>query len=284
LLGPERAAQFTKLANKCLENCEDTIFKTMRAANATEGKSVDFSKVKNLKAQPPLALLGGLRGAALLAAQRAATLDTDKAIEHLDLAFSAAAALASDPSQTSSSTSAAIAKELVPALQAIAKRNDITKERREKLEAIVNRISRTDSFGFTASLAAEREQVNDRLLICVDRQDRDAIEYKIQHCRADWLLAMRLVTDKEFSQQIEDAGELVDTTDLFPADHLKALAQSREEWSPLRFWILREYDSRKIFDLKKLTQANIPPLRDPMLDMFAGQDTLSQLDEALRDK
>ncbi|MFM7808635.1 MAG: hypothetical protein ACKPEA_12040, partial [Planctomycetota bacterium] len=66
--GPEHAGEFAPRAIACLEGCDANIFEAMRVAAACERTDLDFSKVPELKAWPPLPTLGGLRGAARLAA------------------------------------------------------------------------------------------------------------------------------------------------------------------------------------------------------------------------
>lgn len=271
-------------ASACLEGCEATIFEAMRVAAACERKDLDFSKVPQLKAWPPLPTLGGLRGAARLAALRAASLDTDAAIERLDLAFAAVAALSSDPSQACNSTAAQIARELVPAVAAIAGRHDLNDERRAKLQAAVHRIDRADAFGFRASLAAERALLVERFRNMNLSADLELLQRELRRRTPEWVLAARIETGA-MHDPVTNPGALEDIADLFPSDRLR---KARESEKALDEAIDRAREKAGARDQgaqarpPALGSLPIEPIRDPGTDAQEAQATLSALDAALR--
>jgi hypothetical protein len=278
--GPEHAGEFTAKAIACLEGCDTTILEAMRVAAACERKDLDFSTVPGLAAMPPLPTLGGMRGAARLAAARTTLLDTDRAIEHLELAFAAVAALASDPAQASACMSAAIARDLVPAVAAVARRPDMNDARRERLQAAVQRIDRKDAFGFRAALLAERRLL-ETTLKPLDR-DAERLRKDIARHSAAWVMAARIEISTVHAP-MTDAGPLEDTADLFPTERVeKAIECARG--------IAKAIDRAASGDDAKagtptrarLASLAVETLRDPSVDAQESQAALSALDAALK--
>jgi hypothetical protein len=279
--GVEHAGDFTPTAIACLKGCDQTIFPLMRVAAAGERRNLDFMKVRGSRARPPLSTLGGMRGAARLAAARTQLLDTDQAIAHLDLAFAAVAALASDPSQASSVTSMMAARDLVPAVAAIAQRPDLTPERRTALEAAVNRIERKDAFGFRAALAAERAWLLDALAP-IEPADQAKRQKDIARRTPEWILAARVELSDEVQSAIPNAGAMEDMADLFPPERLEK-AKAAHEAIAERMKALQEIGADDA-NAKRPTLASLPvePLRDTAVDAQEAQAVLSALDAALR--
>jgi len=291
--GADNAGQFAKPAMTCLQHCDKTIFASMRLAAARGAARFSFHR-RGLRllenGAPMLSMLGGLRGAARLSAAQSTLLDTDKAISQIDLVFAVIAALAIDPSQSSSCTSAAIAKELVPAVCALAKRADMTTERKEKLQAAVNRIQRTDPFGFKASLLAERKQLRSELY-WMNPENPQALAQDISRRNAEWVMAVLVATNDPVNQQQESVGVLVDTSDLFPADRLLAAKIANESLTQLLLKARNEMNRRDESDDSEvalpvkgsgLSKIVVAPLRDPAMDLQEALETLSKLDAALR--
>jgi hypothetical protein len=279
--GVEHAGDFTPTAIACLKGCDQTIFPLMRVAAAGERRNLDFMKVRGSRARPPLSTLGGMRGAARLAAARTQLLDTDQAIAHLDLAFAAVAALASDPSQASSVTSMMAARDLVPAVAAIAQRPDLTPERRTALEAAVNRIERRDAFGFRAALAAERAWLLDALAP-IEPADQAKRQKDIARRTPEWILAARVELSDEVQLAIPNAGAMEDMADLFPPERLEK-AKAAHEAIAERMKALQGIGADDA-NAKRPTLASLPvePLRDTAVDAQEAQAVLSALDAALR--
>ena len=279
--GVEHAGDFTPTAIACLKGCDQTIFPLMRVAAAGERRNLDFMKVRGSRARPPLSTLGGMRGAARLAAARTQLLDTDQAIAHLDLAFAAVAALASDPSQASSVTSMMAARDLVPAIAAIAQRPDLTPERRTALEAAVNRIERKDPFGFRAALAAEREWLL-QALAPLEPDDQPKRQKDLARRTPEWILAARVELSDEVQSPIANAGAMEDMADLFPPERLEK-AKAAHEAIAERMKALHETIADDA-NAKRPTLASLPvePLRDTAVDAQEAQAVLSALDAALR--
>jgi hypothetical protein len=265
----------------CLNGCDATIFEAMRMAAACERKDLDFSKVRGIDAWPPLPTFGGLRGATRLAVLRARMLETDRALELIDLALAAVAALASDPSQAASSTSAAIAKELVPAIGDMARRPDMDEARRARLDTSIARIDRRDAFGFRASLSAERSVVSARLRSLDD--DSERFDRDLRRRNAEWIMAARIELGLVHAP-IERPGALESIDDLFPAERLlRAQASSDAITELLQGRAQGEAEKR---DAPKgrnpLATLPIEPIRDPATDATEAQATLSAIDAALK--
>lgn len=280
--GLTEAGESAEKALACLEDCDATIFEAMRVAAACERTDLDFSKVPGLGAWPPLPTFGGLRGAARLAVLRARMLETDRALEHVDLALAAVAALGSDPSQAASCTSAAIARELVPDIADIARRADMDEARRAKLEASIARIDRRDAFGFRASLAAERARVSERLRSLDD--DSERFDRDLRRRNAEWIMAARIELGRVHAP-IENPGALESIDDLFPAERLKTAQLSSDAIAEhlQRQWRARnEEDGKAAKGRNPLATLPVEPIRDPATDATEAQATLSALDAALK--
>jgi len=265
----------------CLHGCDATIFEAMRIAAACERKDLDFSKVRGIDAWPPLPTFGGLRGAARLAVLRARMLETDRALALIDLALAAVAALASDPSQAASCTSAAIAKELVPAIGDIARRPDMDEARRARLEASIARIDRRDAFGFRSSLAAERAMVSERLRALDD--DSERFDRDLRRRNAEWIMAARVELGRVHAP-IESPGALESIDDLFPAERLlRAQGSSDAIRELLQGRALGEAERRDGSKGRNpLAALPIEPIRDPATDATEAQAALSAIDAALK--
>ena len=280
--GLTEAGESAEKALACLEDCDATIFEAMRVAAACERTVLDFSKVPGLGAWPPLPTFGGLRGAARLAALRARMLETDRALEHVDLALAAVAALGSDPSQAASCTSAAIARELVPDIADIARRADMDEARRAKLEASIARIDRRDAFGFRASLVAERARVADQLRSLDDGSEQ--FDRDLRRRNAEWIMAARIELGRVHAP-IENPGALESIDDLFPAERLKtarvssdAIAEHLQRQRRAR----NEEGGKAAKGRNPLATLPVEPIRDPATDATEAQATLSALDAALK--
>jgi hypothetical protein len=280
--GLTEAGESAEKALACLEDCDATIFEAMRVAAACERTVLDFSKVPGLGAWPPLPTFGGLRGAARLAALRARMLETDRALEHVDLALAAVAALGSDPSQAASCTSAAIARELVPGIADIARRADMDEARRAKLEASIARIDRRDAFGFRASLVAERARVADQLRSLDDGSEQ--FDRDLRRRNAEWIMAARIELGRVHAP-IENPGALESIDDLFPAERLKtarvssdAIAEHLQRQRRAR----NEEGGKAAKGRNPLATLPVEPIRDPATDATEAQATLSALDAALK--
>jgi hypothetical protein len=280
--GLTEAGESAEKALACLEDCDATIFEAMRVAAACERTVLDFSKVPGLGAWPPLPTFGGLRGAARLAALRARMLETDRALEHVDLALAAVAALGSDPSQAASCTSAAIARDLVPDIADIARRADMDEARRAKLEASIARIDRRDAFGFRASLVAERARVADQLRSLDDGSEQ--FDRDLRRRNAEWIMAARIELGRVHAP-IENPGALESIDDLFPAERLKtarvssdAIAEHLQRQRRAR----NEEGGKAAKGRNPLATLPVEPIRDPATDATEAQATLSALDAALK--
>ena len=278
--GLTEAGESAERALACLEGCDTTIFEAMRVAAACERTDLDFSKVPGIDAWPPLPTFGGLRGAARLAVLRARMLDTDRALELVDLALAAVAALGSDPSQAASCTSAAIARELVPGIADIARRADMDEARRAKLEASIARIDRRDAFGFRASLAAERARVSEQLRALDD--DSERFDRDLRRRNAEWIMAARIELGRVHAP-IENPGALESIDDLFPAERLKTAQISRDTIAEhLQRRARGEEDGKATKGRNPLAGLPVEPIRDPATDATEAQATLSAIDAALK--
>lgn len=278
--GVTEAGESAEKALACLEGCDTTIFEAMRMAAACERTDLDFSKVPGLDAWPPLPTFGGLRGATRLAVLRARMLETDRALELIDLALAAVAALGSDPSQAASCTSGAIARELVPGIADIARRADMDEARRAKLEASIARIDRRDAFGFRASLAAERARVSEELRSLDD--DSERFDRDLRRRNAEWIMAARIELGRVHAP-IENPGALESIGDLFPSERLKAAQISREAIAEhLQRRARGQEDGKATQGRNPLATLPVEPIRDPATDATEAQATLSAIDAALR--
>jgi hypothetical protein len=278
---PELASEDRDRAIACLVGCDTSIFEAMRVAAACERKDLDFSKVHGLDAWPPLPTFGGLRGAARLAMLRARMLETDQALKLTDLALAAVAALASDPSQAASCTSAAIARELVPAIADVARRPDMNEDRRARLDASVARIDRRDAFGFRASLAAERARVSERLRPLDD--DSERFDRDLRRRNAEWVMAARIELERMHAP-IENPGALESIDDLFPAVRLTRARTSSETIAELLQARAQDATAKRAPPKGRNPLAALPiePIRDPATDATEAQATLSAIDAALK--
>ena len=278
--GLTEAGESAERALACLEGCDTTIFEAMRVAAACERTDLDFSKVPGIDAWPPLPTFGGLRGATRLAVLRARMLDTDRALELVDLALAAVAALGSDPSQAASCTSAAIARELVPGIADIARRADMDEARHAKLEASIARIDRRDAFGFRASLAAERARVSEELRSLDD--DSERMERDLRRRNAEWIMAARIELGRVHAP-IESPGALESIDDLFPAERLKAAQISSDAIAEhLQRRARGQEDGKETKGRNPLATLPVEPIRDPATDATEAQATLSAIDAALK--
>jgi len=279
--GPDAAGPLRDPALACLQGCRDTIFAAMAQAAATERQDIDFARVPGVRGAPPVKLYGGLRGAARLAAAATWNAPTDEAIVMVDLGMAAAAALGADPHQSSSCTSLAIARELVPVIRRVALRPDLNPERRGRLERAVARMNRADPFGFRASLIAERAELTRSLIHLRGEQTLEDFRKALRQRSPDWIMAMSMLLQPEHPDPPEVAPPLRDVSDLFPTDRLQELSKARAEAESLTGTRMPNM-SRIRRERARWTVLPVVTLRDPTIDAGSAQAVLSQLDAALR--
>jgi hypothetical protein len=279
--GPDAAGPLRETALDCLQGCRETIFAAMAQAAAAERWDIDFGSVPGVRGAPPVRLYGGLRGAALLAAATTWTASTDDAIAMVDLAMAVVAALAADPHQSSSCTSLAITRELVPVIRRVARRPDLTPERRERLERAVARVDRGDPFGFRASLNAERSVLRRSLIELRGDQSLEGFHKALRQRPPAWVMAVSLVLRPDDSEPPEASPPLRDVSDLFPIDRMQELARARNDVEALMDPPATDAVARRR-NRARWTLLPVVTLRDPSEDAGSAQAVLSQLDAALR--
>lgn len=276
--GPKEGDAVVESGVSCLQGCRETILADMALAASIERKDLDFEKVRGVNGRPPLATLGGMRGAARLALADAWLGDTEHAIDRIELAAAAVQALSADPHQASSCMALAAARDLVPAVRRVVRLPGFGASQRERLQRAIERIDRADPFGFKASLQADRRWLLDSFKGKCEPTDPQEMEKALRRRAASWIMSAAIEWHDQVPEPRDDEGPLVDVTDVFPTDAVKAL---REASGPL----VQAVDppdgaaDRKRAALRSLP---VPMLRDTAVDAAEAQSVLSQLDAARR--
>ena len=276
--GPKEGDPVVESGVSCLQGCRDHILTDMARAAAIERKDLDFEKVRGVRGRPPLATLGGMRGAARLALADAWLGDAEHAIDRVELAAAAVQALAADPHQASSCMALAAARDLVPAVRRVVRLPGFGAPQRERLQRALDRIDRTDPFGFKASLRADRKWLLDSFRGRCEPTEPEELEKALRRRAASWIMSAAIEWHDQVPEPREDAGPLVDVADVFPADKVKGLREASRQL------VLAVDPPNGAVDRKRATLGvlPVPVLRDPALDATEAQAVLSQLDAALR--
>jgi hypothetical protein len=276
--GPKEGDQVVEAGVACLQGCRDGILADMAQAAAIERRDIDFEKVRGVRGIPPLATLGGMRGAARLALADAWLGDAEHAVDRIDLAAAAVQALAADPHQASSCMALAAARDLVPAVRRAVRLPGLGADQRERLKRAIERVDRSDPFGFKASLRADRRWLLDSFRGRCEPTDPEEMEKALRRRAASWVMSAAIEWHDQVPEPHEDAGPLVDVADVFPIDKLRELRQA----SRLLVLAVDPPDGAPDRKHATLRALPVPVLRDPAMDAAEAQAVLSQLDAALR--
>lgn len=276
--GPKEGDPLLESGVSCLQGCRDTILADMALAARLERKDIDFSQVRGVNGSPPFRLLGGMRGAARLALADMWLLDAEDAVDRLELAAAAVQALSADPHQASSCMAMATAKELVPAVRRLLRTPGIGPVQRERVQKAIDRIDRTDPFGFKASLKLERERLASDLEGRCEPSEPDELRKALRQRPAGWVLSAWLESRVFVSPLPQEPGTLVDVADIFLPERVDALREACEPFEQAIDPPQLAPDRRR----PSLRDLPVPVLRDTAVDAAEAQAVLSQLDAALR--
>ncbi|MCE9619580.1 MAG: hypothetical protein K8R92_06700 [Planctomycetes bacterium] len=275
-----------------LDACDATVFECMRRAMACESKVVSFEKVAKERTPLDLALIGGLRGAARMAMAQSLLprWNAEKSLSFIAMAIAACNALASDPTFAHALASQSIAEELADAIWRFSIRTGVSDELRNKLDALIATIPRSDAFGFVAAQKKVRARLTEDLRYDFERNDdvKDDLTKAIARKSPTWLFAVEILYGSNCPAAGPE-GTLVSTDDLFPPDNLKELAaaceklreekvKERESDTPVRARATNAPAAQRV--RKYLNDINPPAMRDISLDMNRVGDALSALDAA----